>query len=127
MILLYIIEIKEEYLRAEALVDFRPDTDFAYYWKGLGRQNLAVGDVYPYLHFLGEEAGRLQFELRCHYHTSGYGDAGQATFPLSIDLALPSLPSITINFPILFYSPSATTEIVLPDLSFMPSTDNPRS
>lgn len=77
----------EEYLLAEALVDFRPDTDFAYYWKGLGRQNLAVGDVYPYLHFLGEEAGRLQFELRCHYHTSGYGDAGQATFPLSIDLA----------------------------------------
>ena len=77
----------EEYLRAEALVDFRPDTDFAYYWAGLGKQNLAVGDVYPYLHFLGEEAGQLQFELRCHYHTSGYGDAGQATFPLSIDLA----------------------------------------
>lgn len=77
----------EEYLRAEATVDFRPDTDFAYYWEGLGRQNLAVGDVFPYLHFLGEDAGQLQFELRCHYHTSGYGDAGQAAYPLTIDLA----------------------------------------
>lgn len=76
----------EEYLRTEATVDFRPDTDFAYYWKGLGKQHLAVGDVYPYLHFLGEEAGRLQFELRCHYHTSGLGDAGQAVYPLTIEL-----------------------------------------
>lgn len=61
---------------------------FGFFWECLGRTELfGTSDPVPYLVFVGEQAGRLDFELRCHYYNKLENCTDTACFPLGLELA----------------------------------------